>query len=441
MTELAPPAEQREVDLRKINNLTERYGEKLGAFEVFPVGNAGFLLQSERQKPMAGNDWFLFDYDDTLRATTEVKDKRLDLYKKYLLETDLDLPEESISKLMDVTDKFSRWEDAEGGGDSYHANTHLSALHWATEKVRKKPVGEREQSVGDVEKSLRRIKEELSTNAEPEENDPFLFRNKKLVLRSRFWYPEGELNPWSKQLGEIFMKSMINPPDYSETIEALKKIGQPAESDSRLNIGIFTYGMPYYQLLKVLELMEQAPDLPISQIWLTQVPKGKFIKELAESGVTSKTKMDYRKPVPGGDRIGVGDSFDEDYGGGLSMSSGQVLGDTPHTIVMLDDSPKELSSILSVNEYLAEKTGASFVTVRSRRSGTKEGEKEWVVQGPSGEVDFRSREFTAEEIALALRINRFLNYRVKYGEDNEKVFELRSELISEGVPEEELIAS
>jgi hypothetical protein len=120
---------------RGLRSLVERYSEKLGEFEIHPVGESGFLLQSEKQLPMAGNDWFLFDYDDTLRGTTEVKSKRLELYIDYARSLGIDASEEELKHLVDTTDKFARWEDVEGGGSAYHANTHMSTLHWATEIV------------------------------------------------------------------------------------------------------------------------------------------------------------------------------------------------------------------------------------------------------------------------------------------------------------------
>src|SRR5258708_3464053 len=72
MTESLPQPSPLEVESRKINSLVEQYKEKLGPFDVVPVGEVGFVVQPKRQLPMARNDWFMFDYDDTLRATAEV---------------------------------------------------------------------------------------------------------------------------------------------------------------------------------------------------------------------------------------------------------------------------------------------------------------------------------------------------------------------------------
>lgn len=418
-------------DLRRISNLTEQYKDRLGEFEILPVGQAGFLVQSKKQLPMAGNDWFFFDYDDTLRGTSEVKSKRLELYKDYAQSQGIEVDDSLLEKIMADTDKFSRWEDTEGGGSTYHANTHLSALHWATEKLKASDADDQDKTIQEIDQTIQRIKGELDEETAPLADDPFLFRDKKFVLRSNIWFQNGQLTPWSKELGDLFMQTMINPPDYPETIQAVREVGGPRDSIHRTNIGVFTYGDPYYQLLKVFELMEKNPDLPINQLWLTRVPKGKFIDELIKTKATQKVDMQYAQPTLGGD------SLEED----MSMGSGYPLGEFSHFIVIMDDNPKELNSIRSANELFAENTGAKFVVVRSRRNGTKESEKEWVMDTPYGEVDFRDKEFTGKDVALILQTNRYLSYKAQYGEESPRVQAMANTLRELGADEELLMAS
>lgn len=415
---------------RGLSNLVERYSEKLGGYEIHPVAESGFLLQSTKQLPMAGNDWFLFDYDDTLRGTTEVKEKRQELYKDYTRSLGLEVSDTVLQLVMETTDKFSRWEDIDGGGSVYHANTHMSTLHWATERLRSADkLDVTDKVVPELEDRLQRIKSELEGKDQPQEDDPFYFKNKKFILKTNFWFPDKVLTPWSEGIKDIFMQSMINPPDYPASIQAIKEIGSPSNSIHRTNLGIFTYGQPYYQLLKVFELLEQNPDTPINQIWLTKVPKGKYIEDLVKSGVNRIPPLEYvQSSMPGG-------SLDSEDGG-ISMGSGYPLGEHPHALVMIDDNPKELNSILATNEFLSRKTGASFAVVRSRGGRGREVEKEWVVDAPNGEIDFRSREITSREVTLALESCRYLNYKTRHGAESPKVLAMGERLKKMGAAEQ-----
>jgi len=123
---------ENQVETKRINALLRKYREHLGGFDIVSVGNAGYILQAEQQKPMAGNDWVFFDYDDTLVATTEVKQRRLELYRAYLEKLGIQMTEEQATKVVEMADKFSRWEENEGEGKLYHANTHIAILQWAT---------------------------------------------------------------------------------------------------------------------------------------------------------------------------------------------------------------------------------------------------------------------------------------------------------------------
>lgn len=403
-----------EVEERKIEKLVENNKEKLGNFDIVNVNDAGFLLQSERLKPMAGNDWVLFDYDDTLAATTGVKRDRMFLFKNFL-EKRLGGPikEEDVSKVMSLTDKFSRWQEKPGEGETYHAGAHMSALTWAIEKL--SLLGNKKaEALSEIDTTLTRIKLQIDGNGETRQDDPFYFRDRKLILRSK--------KPWSEEIEEIFQQTMINPPIYEEVIEAAKEAVGLADSIHRTNIGVFTYGEPYYQLLKLFKLLEKYPNFPISQIWLTRKPKGEFIEELVKTGSNKKTELQYVSP-----------ELEEDLGESLSFGSGYPLGETPHVIVMFDDNPNELQNILKSNKFLKEKSGATFVAVRSRRPGTKAEKREWTVINPYGEIDFTSQTYSGSEIAKIFNINRFLVMRMNLGIEHSRVKLAAQELESLGV--------
>ena len=276
-----------------------------------------------------------------------------------------------------------------------------------------------EETMAGLQKHLDRIKTQLTQEQQPQENDPFYFRSqvKKFILR-------GADKMWSRDIEDIFAQTMINPPQYQDTIKAAKEVGQPRTSIHRTNIGIFTYGDPYYQLLKVFELMKQHPDLAISQIWLTRRPKGDFIVEAVKTKATTKLEQNY---VP---------TDLEDYPGeGIAYGSGNVLGQAEHVIVIIDDNPKELSSILSANDYLRGGTKSEFVVVRSRRAGTKERDKEWQINTPYGELDFISHSYSPEDILKILLINRYLKVKSRLGEQHANTVRLRKELEAQGVTE------
>lgn len=403
-------------EAKRIGVLLEKNKEVLGNFDIVPVGKMGYVLQSEKQKPMAGNDWVFLDYDDTLVATTEVKEKRLELYRVYLEKVGLQMTEAQASKIVEITDNFSRWEESNGEGKLYHANSHMVALQWATNSVRETQ-NKIDETITDLQTQLGRIKTQLTQDQQPQETDPFYFRpvDKKFILR-------GTDKMWSKDMEDIFMQTMINPPQYSETIEAAKETGHPSTSIHRTNIGIFTYGDPYYQLLKVFELMKQHPDFSISQIWLTRSPKGDFIVETVKTKATNGLVQEY-----------VSAELEEYPGEGLAYGSGHVLGRTEHVVVMMDDNPKELSSILSANDYLKENTKATFVVVRSKRAGTKEQNREWQVNTPYGELDFVSHSLLPRDISNTFLINRYLIVKSNLGDLHPNTLRLQNELNTRGV--------
>ena len=220
MAEDRPEVHQAEIESRKIQTLVEKNKEELGEFDIVPVAEAGFLIQSKELKPMAGNDWVLLDYDDTLAATTEVKQDRLSLYKEYLVqELGLLITDADIQKLMSATDKFSRWEENMGEGKDYHAGAHMSALTWATEQLRNNSHQNLSGVIEDILHTLDRIKNQLETEQAQDSEDPFYFKNRRLVLRTK--------RPWSRKIVEIFEQTMLNPPLYEETIEATKETGKP----------------------------------------------------------------------------------------------------------------------------------------------------------------------------------------------------------------------
>ena len=152
-----------------------------------------------------------------------------------------------------------------------------------------------------------------------------------------------------------------------------------------------------------------------------------FIEELVKLKVNRKMKLEYPSA-----------ELSETEGEEIAFPSGYPLGEAPHSIVIFDDSPKELSTLTKASETLTNQTKATIVSVRSRRSGTREEQTEWEIESPYGEVDFSSKNVSSRELLKVFEINTYLAMKKNLGQDNPKVIEARQRLMSLGVTEPEL---
>jgi len=418
---LEPQSEARtpSTELVRINTLAKKYETELGPMRVTPVGKAGYIVERGQNLPMAGNDWVMYDYDDTIAATSEVKQRRKELYLDYAKnKLHLSISDESLETILESTDAFSRWEDKPGAGKSYHANIHMSALTWLTEEIEraaKAPDFDADQFISNKITQLDRIKSQRETdNPDIQTGDPFHFRtsDRTIVIANK--------RPWSHEVEVIFTETMINPPHYKEVIDAAKEVAGPKDSIHRTNIGMFSYGDPYYQFLKICELLKVNPEFPVSQIWITAVPKGEFIKEAVLTKATQYVEMGY---VP--QRL---EDSDEDSAS-MSYGSGYPIGQHQHVMILFDDSVKEAESVLATNTFLKGKTGAQFVVVRSLRSGTKEENKIMKVQSPYGTVDFRNGTLLPKDVAGVLKVNQYLARKSKVREGDQTLLMMKDELV------------
>ncbi|NCS97441.1 MAG: hypothetical protein GW762_02535 [Candidatus Pacebacteria bacterium] len=406
---------QQNIEEARLHVLIEQYKDRLGDFELVRVNNnVGYVLQSKNHLPMAGNDWLFFDYDDTLVGTTEVKELRLAQYLEYVSEQNLSLSEQQATRIMDETDRFSRWEENPGEGDLYHANAHMTVLSWATQQFKVNP-DTISQTIETIISTLERIKLQILNTDSAKSSDPFSLKNKKLVLKE-------SKRPWSESIEKIFMSTIMNPPHFNETIQAGVVAGSPMDSIHRTNVGIFTYGDPYFQLLKTFELLMQHPDLPISQIWLTRTPKGEFITAVSQTAELSTLDQEYVPP-----------ELCEYDGDGASAGSGHVLSNYPHTIVMIDDDPKQLTSIFNTNEFLAQNTGAQFVVIRTIRPKTKAEKREWQIETKNGILDFSSNSFQESDVSKIILLNRYIVTKTNLGETHQNTLRLQEQLERLGI--------
>ncbi|HKU18206.1 MAG TPA: hypothetical protein VJP80_02935 [Candidatus Saccharimonadales bacterium] len=376
------------IEARKLDALLRRHNELLGAgYEIRPVGELGFVIDLKGEPAVTGNDWVFFDLDDTTIAYSKAKEARLEAYTNHVTqELGFDLDPAIYKRVLDVTDRFSRWE--ENGEDAYHVNAHIASASWMTNRLKGLNPDEAQQAVSDMEAQLARIKQEQSGVAEArQEDDPFHFEGNKFVHKS--------LIPWSRGMEEVFRVSMVKPPSYEGAVESITALGRPVDGQEKVNVGAFTYGEPPFQLTKILELMQAqaaaGESLPFSQIWLTKAPKGDFVAEIA---AMSASEQD------------------------------EVFGGTPHSLIVVDDDPKVLESLIAHQPTVETSTAAMVGVMRSIREGTKTESRPWAgkpvpeVENPSA----HSYNADAATLDLATRVRMAfvdkIGYRLKE-DDNE----------------------
>jgi len=301
----------------------------LGPSEIMAVGEAGFLVRLGNRPLVEGNDWVLYDLDDTLIAYSQAKGIRLKSYQQYLKETGLSLEADDCASLLDLTDGFSRWEQE--GVEMYHIDAHKMALDWATQVVRSAPEGAKHETVLQLQTQFERIKADGLA-----ESDPFTFQGDQLTLK------EGSAR--AENLEGVF-RSMIEPETYGDALESLVEVGTNNTDEPQINTGIFTYGEPVFQLQKIVELIKtrtaRGESTPVSHIWLTKVPKGTFLKQLAEDNVS------------------------------------EVFGPEPHVLLLVDDNPKELDNFFEAGSPKATIESTRLGVIRSVREGTKAEGNQW----------------------------------------------------------------
>ncbi len=314
------------LDIRDLLSANEITREQ---FEITTVGEAGYIIRLGEVPPIPGNDWVMYDLDDTLIAYSEAKPARLAAYAQYLERTGITLDASTVSSVMDATDDFSRWP--EDGIDMYHIDAHKDALAWATNQLR-------DIRPDKISNTLDTIKSQLQNAQDTAASNPLSTAGSSIRLQEgRLTTPE--LEPVTEQLDSVF-DAMIKPRRYSDALEAMVEVGK------NVNSGIFTYGEPSFQLLKVLEVMRaQIADgkpLPVSHIWLTKVPKGVFLNELANLKESAESAV-----------------------------VEEILGGEPHVVMLVDDSPKEINNFEQNGYQLSQESQLAFGGLRTARENTK----------------------------------------------------------------------
>jgi hypothetical protein len=141
---------------RKLEAVTKTYSDVLvpGEYELLPLGSGDFMVRFNNEPVEPGNDWVTFDLDDTLIDYTGAKQIRSDAYGNYLEDGGIAMSEGDRDRILDMTDKFARWD--ENGAKTYHVAAHLRAADWATKSLADAPPSQRQEVIGRIQQNFGR---------------------------------------------------------------------------------------------------------------------------------------------------------------------------------------------------------------------------------------------------------------------------------------------
>ncbi|MFZ1249766.1 MAG: hypothetical protein WAQ24_05615 [Candidatus Saccharimonadales bacterium] len=311
------------------------------SIKVHELVSNGFVLELNTGTLNENLPLHFADFDDTCIATSQARARVQEDYGNLLSSKGIILPESTISEILEAANGFSRWE--EDGQMVHHIDAHLLSLSWATNTI----VQLRGFAAGDVANHVTDVLKNMTPldKGGRKLGGPDFGREGNRLVSSQ----TSELV--TPDMVKIFMR-FIRPEPFEETIELYRR----AQHEKNANTGIFTYGVPAQQLIKVLTHLIHEKEIHAEKAWLpqliflTKVPKGNFLQAFADRAQGSSDLGDLSLKV-------------------FSCPK----------ITLLDDDPHHLDSIVE---------GKLGVTgIRSIRPGTKTTEKmpDWL----GNVVDFR----------------------------------------------------
>lgn len=339
---------QFQIETRRLDILLKTSEVGLDFFIHQQVENSGYIIQNKKRAPLPDRNWLILDYDDTLAAYTRIKQERSKLLEAYFLRLGIKLEQSQMQQIINATDQFSRWCEDDGEGVIYHPNAHLMSLQWVIDSLLQKTSDNEIDKV--IEELLRKLAELHSSGYQNGKSDmPFYLRcrDKKLVKKNG-----NKL--WSRELEDIFLHTVLDPPPYEDLVFAIEEIQNQVPPDQITNIGIFTFGDPYGQLFKILGFLKRNPDFPLTQIWIARRDKGSFLKE----------------------RVELDDSFS------------RIVFDSSRQITIIDDNPIDLASIATIQSIIPEDASLLLKLICSKRKGTKNYNSRNRTEQPISEIDF-----------------------------------------------------
>ncbi len=326
----------------EISSISEvLHSEAIGEHQIIPVGESGYLIRLIDKPATPGNDWVLEDLDDTLVAYTAAKAGRLDAYIQLLDARGIAIERDTAESAIDLTDKFARWD--ENGNETYHFDAHQLALAWVTDELVQTPISQQAERLQDLAASLEATKDNGQNTMSGNGLVPFQFiQDTGLIVDSQHKFGEVQ---------DAF-RPMLSPDRFLDILEATDAVNDAIDEQDHINLGILTYGEPVFQLRKVVDLMEERARLgkpmKASHIFLTKKKKGDFVRDLLNE-------------LP-------------------AEAHEEVFSDVPHTILLIDDSPKELDSFNGAKSALADRN-TRLTVLRYLQEGTKAVDQNWGLAG------------------------------------------------------------
>lgn len=375
MTEIKGNAEiaRKKVEMLKLTAVLKEAG-LADQYDLLAVGEAGYAV-IKKQPSELGLGLVAVDFDDTAYDTTEGhKSLRKDL-NEYLVGQGINLTDGEVEKMWLMAESFSNWPETAEAGKIDHPLVKMTVLTWVTRQLQQTR-GESEKVLDLAATRLLRIKSQLSGTGEVATDDPFMFAASKRLFKLR-----GLTNRFDSQMGEIFQSAFVKNHLVKEVVQAMGRL-----SDDRLaQVGMFTKGDPVTQLMKAVGSLAVAGHMPVEQIWLTTVEKGKFLTEL----------------------VGMAEKH--------GAPDGLVrLFKQPATITLIDNNPEDLDRFLAAGQELGNKTATAFSAIRFHLPGGWKHEVPWVVDAPNAEVffengkpaDLRQKIIGSMEKAIKLRYDK-----------------------------------
>jgi hypothetical protein len=273
---------------------------------VVPVDNAGFIVHNNQRRLVAENPWKLFDLDDTAVKTSESKARCTAVLEA------VGLPQETIA----YCDKLAR-VDFHGQGILYHPEIDKRLISLALRMFYAEDL-----SGEEIKNKLEKAREVMVAGAWED------FRVDKAVEKA-------------------YRATRYAPGLYPGVLPALRSVRGKGYQGS--NLAIFTRGFYDFQLYKTLPLLNE-----INEVWLTEVPKGEFIRQVIRQGTHRNLPLSY-----------VYDSTPRNIG--IDFKNDQIM------VILFDDSPEEVESFNQV----ADEEGMNHLigVVRVKRPNIKHGDR------------------------------------------------------------------
>lgn len=236
--------------------------------KIYEIGEAGYLITLGNE--MAPNvPMLLADLDDLFVATTAAKKILNENYERYLAEKQVLLSDEQRRRALRMADQFARWP--EHGVKKYHIEGNMLALGWVTEMLGDLGGLSADDVLKYCESQLDKVHTQNSNSETAGAHPGFYLRDGKLMAE--------HVEQSYHEMSGLFMP-LLRPKVYEDTAEAIAG----AQRDTGANVALFTYGDPFPQLVKTVQLLSASRQIQLSikQIWLTCIPKGEFLDKLAQ---------------------------------------------------------------------------------------------------------------------------------------------------------------